>query len=247
MVAPGFTDIDPVEHIGSGVLIHHAGKEYVATALHVAEDCNFEPLIGTAFLWRPSTWETVGIDQANDVAVLERVGERDNNLTSSTLHYGFNRVTSGAMANAFGFPITKPPIQWSIMGGTGRPVPMAVSVLTYPAMGDIQYCGGYLNYGFSGGAIVAWAETHPTVIGIISEKGLTESGSWQDEHAGLVRFAHIRVVERIIGDSTGLTRDEFQAGKPSNQLSDRGPYTPSSLTTSQVVDGIIMMGRRKQP
>ena len=232
---------DTVQHIGSGVLIQHNEHEYVVTALHVAKPCSFQPLIDHQGGWQQSTWQTIGIDEKNDVAVLERVGDNDRKIAALTLGYGFEGVVFGGTANAFGFPGTTPPIEWSRQEGQRRPVPMSVLVSIYPALGDTHYSGGYLNYGFSGGGIVAWAGTHPTLIGIITRKALT-AGKNSLEHAGLVGYASIKVVERILAAHTGESIEAFLAVKPSMASSEASIPTPSSLMMGEVVDAIIMLG-----
>ena len=233
---------DAARHIGSGVLIQHDDHEYVVTALHVAEPCNFEPLIDHQGEWQESSWQTVGTDENNDVAVLERVGDPMTRRSPGwLLRYGFEGVVSGGTANAFGFPGTKPPIEWSRQEGQLRPVPMSVLVSVYPALGDTHYSGGYLNYGFSGGGIVAWAGTHPSLIGIITRKALTASDDGL-EHAGLVGYASINVVERILAAHTGQSIEAFRAGKP-DAVSPRASIpNPSSLMMGEVVDAIVLLG-----
>ena len=230
-----------VQHIGSGVLIQHNEQEYVVTALHVAKSCNFEPLIDHQGGWQRSTWQTIGTDEKSDVAVLQRVGKNDRKIALLALQYGFEGVWFGGTANAYGFPGTTPPIEWSRAEGHSRPVPMSILVSIYPALGDTHYSGGYLNYGFSGGAIVAWAGTHPTVIGIITQKALT-AGKSGVEHAGLVGYASVTVVEKIIASHRRESIETFRSGKPRTVSSKVNMPAPPSLMLGEVVDAIIMLG-----
>ena len=232
---------ETVRHIGSGVLLQHNGQEYVVTALHVARSCDFDPLIDHQGKWQHSTWQTIGVDENNDVAVLQRVGENDRKIAKLSLRYGFEGVVFGGIASAFGFPGTTPPIEWSRQGEQSRPVPMNVIVSIYPALGDTHYSGGYLNHGFSGGAIVAWAGTHATAIGIITRKALT-AGNNGVEHAGLVGYASIVVVERIIAAHSGQSIEGFRVAKPGMASSKASMPMPPSLMLGEVVDAIVMIG-----
>ena len=58
-----------VRRVGTGVAVLHGGKEYLATALHIVEQCDVQLNIGVGE-GRAPEWTTVGTDQEADIAVL---------------------------------------------------------------------------------------------------------------------------------------------------------------------------------
>ena len=228
-------------HVGTGVLLQYAGQEYMATALHVAESCDFNPLIEYGGEWRPSTWKLIGTDEENDAAVLQRVGVEDARITTLEAMYGKGGSVFGAQAAALGFPDTVDGINWKRFRCSLRPLPMTVPVSLYFSTGETHYSGGYVNHGFSGGAIVAWNGTQPTIVGIITKKTRVYRTDGFIEHAGLVGFADIAVVERILARHATHDMREVRWNKPTPTDNLQKPQPPS-LFTGEIMDAVIMLG-----
>ena len=236
-------EINQPEHIGTGVLLQNNNQEYVVTALHVAQDCNFEPLIDVFGTWTPSTWKTIGTDEKNDIAVLQRVGAEDPNIGKLAALYGREGTVHGATAVAMGFPGTTEPITWTRMGEHFRPLPMLVPTLLYFGADDSHYSGGYLNYGFSGGPIVAWTGSQAIITGIITKKANTLRPDGEIEHAGLVGVSDIAVAERIVAEYNNQTIEEFRNGKPKAHSTVQERRLPETLSPAEIIDAVIRLGR----
>lgn len=227
---------------GTGVLLQYAGQEYMATALHVAESCDFNPLIEHGGEWRPYPWEVIGTDEENDVAVLHVENARIAS-TSGAMYGKVGTTAFGAYAVALGFPETVDGINWQRDEGSLRPVPMTVAVSLYFGRGETHYSGGYVNRGFLGGAIVTWNGNQPTIVGIITKKAGVYKTKDSDyvENAGLVGFADITVVERILSEHANYDIEYVGNYKPPS-------YNPQNLqiptlVTSEIIDAAIMLGR----
>lgn len=202
---------------GSGVVVHHQGCEYLATACHVAEDCNFSPWVRKDNQWSEREWDIVGVDEQCDVAVLRTSTAKLSHLTPN---YGFGNVLVGGVGRALGFPAISDPRDMSHVAQVGgAPIPLGVLVASYfipPTEASVHYLGGYANSGFSGGAVVlptiqgAW-----TIAGIITHregvpKGTiygkdAETGRWVlrddlclQEPSGVIKFAGFGVVTNLI-------------------------------------------------
>lgn len=205
--------------MGSGVVIHHQGKEYLATALHVSQGCNFQPLVRRRGQWLSASWETIGTDARADVAVLRTPTMELSNLTPT---YGYPGVIIGAVGRAMGFPVLGDPEEMShITEMDGLPVPLTVLISSYSQLTSgagirVHYTGGYVNAGFSGGAMLL-----PTTVGsgwsiggiITHREGLPRNVHRKDantgrfakdeglvvaEPSGLIRFAGIGIATNLI-------------------------------------------------
>ena len=234
----------PFTPAGTGTLLHYDGHEYVVTALHVAQDCGFEPLIDVFGQWTPSVWEVIGEDKDCDIAVLERIGENDKQLARLTATYGLDRVAIGSVAMALGFPDATEPIEWMRTEGDLRPAALPVPTMVYNALADRYYAGGYVNHGFSGGPIVAWAENHPTIIGIITQKAQVFRPDGMLEHAGLVGVTFIDVAGRFVANHRGHTLEEFKEKRPKSKQ-DRAPFRWETLYTGEICDAVVRLGKQK--
>ena len=202
---------------GSGVVVHLQDDEYLATALHVAQACQFQPLVRKNKQWASAQWETVGIDEKADVAVLRTSTARLSHLTP---RYGLGRVLLGAVGRAMGFPALTDPKEVSHIGDIeGAPMPLTTLVSAYFSPGTdagtgIHYAGGYVNAGFSGGAMLLPTTEGWTVGGIITHReGVIRNVYRRDpktnrlnednelaisEPSGLIRFAGFNIVTDII-------------------------------------------------
>lgn len=233
--------------IGTGILLHYAGQEFVATAFHVADECDFNPAIDCNGTWMNSTWKTIGMDEKNDIAILQRVGAEDSQLARLSAMYGMGGATLGAIGAALGFPDTLEPIEWMRWQEDLRPSPIGVPLLINFnfAPGDTHYSGGYLNHGFSGGPVVAWSGTNSTIIGIITKKSLTKTTYGKEtrlEHAGLVGFTGIQVVERLLANHMNHDIQEIQRWKPQLSQDRASSQPPTSLVTSEIMDSVVRLG-----
>ena len=204
---------------GSGVVVRHHGEQFLATALHVAKDCRFQPLVRRNGDWRRADWETVGVNEGADVAVL-RTSTAD--LTPLEGRYGFADVIIGAVGRAIGFPSLTDRAEVSHFAeSNGLPVPLTTLIASYFRAGPeattaIHYAGGYINSGFSGGAILL-----PTLDGgwtfggiITHREGISRNSISRinpetqrpevdpnlsvNEPSGLIRYAGIGNVTNII-------------------------------------------------
>ena len=202
---------------GSGVVVHHQGGEYLATALHVARVCGFQPLVRRNSQWSSTQWETVGIDESADVAVLKTNKAK---LSGLTPRYGFAHVLIGAVGRAMGFPALSDPMEISYIGEIHSvPLPLTTLVSAYfrpgtDAGAGIHYVGGYINAGFSGGAMLLPTSEGWSIGGIITHReGVLRNvyhknpGTGQlekdeelviGEPSGLIRFAGIGIVTDLI-------------------------------------------------
>ena len=202
---------------GSGVLIQHNEREYLATAHHVAEACNYSPWIRHNNSWGPVDWKKAINDKHRDITILQT----DERLIPFPAKYGMEGAYYSGIGRAVGFPNVSTGIgmeeRAALFGEVnGRPLP--VTVLVSAMLGDLgnspdtMYAGGFINSGFSGGAMVyptnvdgkeSW-----TIVGIIVEKGsLLVPTKYQDnkgqkliqsEPSGMIKFVPIdRVLEMI--------------------------------------------------
>lgn len=230
---------------GTGVLLHYSDQEFIATALHVAKQCDFNPMIDYKGQWTKSSWKTIGVDEENDIAILQRIGTEDSRIAWLSAMYGDAGATYGAICTALGFPQTHHPIEWMRFSEDLRPIPLSTSLLLYLTGGDTHYSGGYLNHGFSGGPIVAWSGTHCTIIGIITTKSLVKTvydNQIRTEHAGLVGFAGIRVVERLLSSHMNHDIQDIKPWKP-QPSHNQAPYPqPASLSTAEILGSVIRLG-----
>ena len=130
---------------GSGVVVHHHGGEYLATASHVAKDCSFQPFVRRHGQWGQAQWETIGTNEDADIAVLRT---STANLSHLTPQYGFAHTVLGAIGRALGFPALSNPTEISHVAEIeGMPIPLTTLVSTYlrldaSAESSVQYMGG---------------------------------------------------------------------------------------------------------
>ena len=226
--------------VGSGVLLHYGGREFLATANHVVDGCGYQPWIELGGTWHPGQWSTIGVDTESDVAVLKLLGA-EGCITDLSVRYGVDGVTMLAQGVALGFPsIQGDEIDWPrwSQDPLEKPIPIGIPLLlsyNLPA-GNIHYSGGYVQYGFSGGPVIAWVGNHASVVGIITHKGIVADGG----HAGVVAFADIQGVEAIPATHHGHDRDEIVAYKPPPPQ-DKPAYSPppGTMVTSEVPLSVV--------
>lgn len=206
--------------LGSGVVIHYRGNEYLATAHHVAEPCKFNPFVRRKGKWRSIAWQVLIADEDLDIAVLKTQAK----LSNLTPVYGSAHTVYGSIGQAMGFPT----LDTRLAGSTamihemdGHPLPITVVVSASIVLeGAFQYAGGYVNSGFSGGAVVyptnAKGKYGWSIVGIITERG----GVWKQtgfdkesnkpvfvsEPTGMVKFVRMKTVFELIDNATAGDR-----------------------------------------
>lgn len=216
---------------GSGVSLLHKGEEYVVTANHVVEGCNYDPRVRQNNGWRKGRWETVATSKILDIAVL-----RTNARLHPRASYGSDKMTMGTLGRAIGFPLPDAnlmelPDMWADMmgemdiGGYGHPIPTQVPIAaTHAPKRGAHYVGGYVNSGFSGGAIAVPTGEGWKIAGIITERGQVVKplgdGQFLIEPTGLVRFVDIEAIRELIDRAKEETEDE--TGKEETLLETRG-------------------------
>lgn len=214
-------DDSTVVPAGSGVVVHHRGHEYLATAYHVAKVCDFDPLIRRMNEWQRSRWDLIVADEQRDLAVLRTTAP----LAPLTPTYGDANTRYGSLGRAMGFPAfdnrsLENLNTFADIDGHPLPVTAVVSATVASNEGEFQYAGGYVNSGFSGGAIVFPTEDSGwTIVGVITERGavLKEIGLDEQGHAkyiieptGIVKFVRMETVLQLIDSRSAARTAEAQ-------------------------------------
>ena len=196
---------------GSGVVINVEGAQYMATALHVIEDCDLRPHVRIAREWIPVEWQTVALDKQHDVAVLKTNTVLDPK--GIAVKYGEPaEMVYGSVGYVLGFPT------WvdgerrqteHITEAGGKPLPMAsLVVANFSGSGAFTYSASYINAGFSGGAVVfPLADGDWTIAGIVTHfptvrrpvyRGGEETDEYILQHSGLVGYTSLPSVLDLI-------------------------------------------------
>ena len=201
-------------------MLRHDGGEFLVTALHVAKGCGFQPRIRWAGEWREAKWETIATDEIADIAVLQSDLQPPIHPNLNP-RYGRGEVMLGGVGRAMGFPALFDEAEVSHIGEMqGLPLAVSTVISAYWASNDdakpgIEYLGGYINSGFSGGAIVLPTTNHGwTIAGVISERGAVKKSMFKrneetgetfriiyGEPSGLIRFAGIEFVIELLDGS----------------------------------------------
>ena len=197
--------------MGSGTAIYMNGKQYLATALHVVDGCEFNPRVRSNGQWNPIDWQTLAVDEENDIAVL--ITETILDSQKIPVLYGEPRgLIYGQIGYALGFPSFVDGQQFStdhITEAGGRPIPLvSLAVANFGSTGNTTYSASYINAGFSGGAVVfpvgsdtwtiAGIITHfPTVKRVVYRDGM-KTGDYIRQHTGLVGYTPFQVVKELI-------------------------------------------------
>ena len=196
---------------GSGVIAYYEDREYLVTALHVAELCGFQPLVRHSGKWNTIGWKTVATDTDNDIAILSAEGI----LSDPPEFVGYGEMGGlifGQLGYALGYPgvwdRTGPRLD-HIAEMKRLPMPVVALVLANHVPGNSTiYSSSYINAGFSGGAVVfPLSENKWTVAGIITHvptvlRPVYRDGKETDEtvleHAGLVGYTTFSVVKDML-------------------------------------------------
>ena len=143
---------------GSGVCVHREGREYIATALHVAELCGFDPLVRRNQRWMRMELECIASDDSADIAVFMNTrGVAPEEDRPNMPRYGSRGILFGTVGRAMGFPTTGNIHEDTrfIAEMDGVPVPVCALVCSYssvsPELPSSSIAAGYINRGFSGG------------------------------------------------------------------------------------------------
>ena len=197
--------------MGSGVAVNINGGQYLATALHVISDCKLNPWVRYNGQWNAINWQTLAVDEDNDIAVLKTETILDSQKIP-VLYGEPAGLIYGQIGYALGFPGFVDERKLStdhIIEAEGRPLPIvSLAVANFTSMGNATYSASYINAGFSGGAIVfpvgndkwtiAGIITHfPTVRRAVYRNGI-ETGDYINQHTGLVGYTPFQVVETLI-------------------------------------------------
>ena len=149
----------------------------------------------------------------------------------SRLRYGAEGTLLGAIGRAVGFPhgVEEHLTEWG-----GWPVPLQVPVTIYGGGGDEKVTGGYINAGFSGGAVMAPTgprDTDWTIAGIITDRGhvlrrpVDKDGEelvvrsiegeelWVREPNGLVYYTGMRRVFELIDQARADEAGDADSGQ----------------------------------
>ena len=195
---------------GSGVISYFNNNQYLVTALHVAEECNFKPLVRFNDNWNSLNWRTIAIVREHDIAVLETDVDLDSQRIP-ILHGEPQGLVFGQIGYALGYPgfegSSGPNIE-HILEVQGKPIPIvALVVANFTGGGSVTYSSSYINAGFSGGAIVfPMGQNDWTIAGIITHfpavprpvyRGGEKTGDYVMQHTGLVGYTSFRVVEKL--------------------------------------------------
>ena len=193
---------------GSGVCIHLEGCEYIVTALHVAKDCWFDPLVRRGQRWRRMELKCIAKDDSADIAVFKNTrGEAPRNENEPNMpRYGGRGILFGAAGRAMGFPTTGDLHEDTlyIAEMDGVPVPVCALVCSYssvsPESTSSSIAAGYINKGFSGGAILfPTNDNYWTIAGVITHRlGVVSTPGDTEEPSGLIQYTKWSWVEGLI-------------------------------------------------
>ena len=196
--------------MGSGVATNVNGGQYLVTALHVIDGCELNPRVRFNGQWNEIIWQTLAVDEANDIAVLKTETTLDAQKIP-VLHGEPTGLIYGQIGYALGFP--------GFDGGQsgtdhitevgGKPIPIvSLAVANFTSSGTATYSASYINAGFSGGAIVfPVGDDQWTIAGIITHFPTIRRSAYRDgretgdcimQHTGLVGYTPFRVVEELI-------------------------------------------------
>lgn len=203
--------------IGSGVVVRVADEEYLATAKHVADACHNNPVIRRNKKWNLVSWSLVATDPTLDISVLKPeakllgIGGQDYNVMD---------VLYGTIGRALGFPEGAEQV---ITEMDGFPIPIATPIGVYgtSAASGIHVVGGYINAGFSGGAIVYPKMHRFAIVGIATHRlHITRSVDMLDpasgnllgrfninEPSGLLQYTAMDEVLKLIESATRGTSE----------------------------------------
>ena len=115
--------------LGSGVVVHVDGVEYLMTAYHVAKDCNFEPLVRYSGRWNKHDWEVVVNDESHDLVVLKA---KDVTLDDQAIPVRYGEVEGqfyGQIGYALGYPGLSDDDTQNVTEANGRPIPLPALVV----------------------------------------------------------------------------------------------------------------------
>ena len=211
-------DDGTVVSVGSGVVLQVADRAYLATALHVANDCGLQPLIRFKGQWIAIGWTAVARDNGLDIAILKPENDRTRFALSRVAlsRNDGGRIPLGSIGRALGFPVLVDPRDTSHISQVdgGLPIPFNVLISHYGSTENprgVEYLGGYINSGFSGGAVVFPAYNDAgigwKIMGIITHReGVLRERTdydaktnerkkyWHGEPSGIVRYVSIKKV-----------------------------------------------------
>ena len=204
--------------VGSGVVVHVRGIEYLMTAHHVATECSFQPLVQYDKRWNEHNWELIVKDKRNDLAVLKAKYVVLDSQAIPVLYGEPKGLVYGQLGYALGYPGLSDDDTKHVTEANGRPIPVpALVIATFFAGSSEIYSSGYINAGFSGGAVVFPVEDRWTIAGMIvnypailkpvlrktgENRYEEEPGLYYEGHTGFVGYKRWSLVEQAINVAT---------------------------------------------
>lgn len=182
------------------------------TAYHVIEH-NLDPMVRYSNQWHAVEWEHVVTDKTNDIAVLKPIDTMLYPDPIPVLYGEADGQIYGQFGYALGFPQMLGDNTGQVTESNGRPMPIpALAVSTFSAGDDLIAGAGYVNAGFSGGAVVFEVGNRWTVSGMIlgypniRRPILRKKGNqyeevpdlYYEDHTGLVAYQRWSLIEHLI-------------------------------------------------
>ena len=200
--------------LGSGVIVDVGGVEYLMTAHHVAKECNFKPLVRYNKQWNEHDWELIVKDEPNDLVVLKPKGVVLDERRIPVLYGEVQGLVYGQVGYALGYPGLSDDDTKHVTEANGRPIPIPALVISTFFAGSSQInSAGYINAGFSGGAVVFPVEDKWTIAGmvinyptilrpVLKMKGENEyeehADLYYEDHTGFVGYQRWSLIEHAI-------------------------------------------------
>lgn len=205
---------------GTAFMAELDGKEYVITARHVAEACQYDPYIRHAGTWNKQNWSSPLVDDnENDITVFQSPVFRppqiipDGGLSAFDVRYGMAGIVFGQVGYALGFPgvIGEGKLRTDHVNEfKNMPVPLSTLLAINKGIGtDVVYSASYINAGYSGGAVVypVWNTNDWGVAGIITHfpsiprpvmDAQGKEIGYVMQHTGLVGYTPWQLIEHLI-------------------------------------------------
>ena len=188
------------------------------TAHHVAKECDFKPSVRYNKQWNEHDWELIVKDEPNDLVVLKPKDVILDDRRIPVLYGEIEGLVYGQVGYALGYPGLSDDDTKHVTETNGRPVPIPALVIATFFAGSSQInSAGYMNAGFSGGAVVFPVEEKWTIAGMIinypaiPRPVLRKTGEdryeeqpdlYYMDHTGFVGYQRWSVIEHAINIAT---------------------------------------------
>lgn len=202
---------------GSAFVVEFEGKDYVVTAHHVVRACEYVLFMRHGGEWVPGGWpEPLVDDSENDITVFKFDGEA--RFSAFDIRYGLVGGTIlGQLGYALGFPAVGGRTDHiAEFNGNAIAIPTMLAINVVPGAARV-YCSGYVNAGYSGGAVVypidttgAWGfagtiTAFPTfrrnvhrLEGLSGDGEGEPAGLYVKEHMGLLAYIPWLTIRHLI-------------------------------------------------